>query len=87
MFALAVLTDSVRVHPKFLQNSLLTASIEVLNGRFCNKVIGDVGLGISVYDLLEMGDPYIHPGESHALIKSKTKGFQLYFIFLILILV
>lgn len=70
MFSLAVITDSVRVHPKFLQNSLLAAAIEVLNGRFCNKVIGDVGLGLSVYDVLEMDDPYIHPGESHALIKG-----------------
>lgn len=70
MFSLAVITDSVRVHPKFLQSSLLAAVTEVLNGRFCNKVIGDVGLGISVYDVLEMDDPYVHPGESHAFIKG-----------------
>ena len=70
MFSLAVLSDSVRVHPKSLQNSLLTAINEVLNGRFCNRVIGDVGLGISVYDVLEVDDPYVHPGESHAFIKG-----------------
>lgn len=71
MFSLAVLTDSVRIHPKSLQNSLLTAATEVLNGRFCNRVIGEVGLGISVYDVLEVEDPYVHPGESHAFIKGK----------------
>ena len=70
MFSLAVLTDSVRVHPKNLQFSLMKAAIEVLNGRFCNRVIGDVGLGISVYDILELEDPFVHPGESHAFIKG-----------------
>lgn len=90
MFSLAVLTDSVRVHPKHLQNSLLTAINEVLNGRFCNRVIGGVGLGISVYDVLEVDDPYVHPGESHAFIKGtcvlliayhlRLVNFYLYFI-------
>ena len=70
MFSLAVLTDSVRVHPKSLQSSLLTAVTEVLNGCFCNRVIGEVGLGISVYDVLELEDPFVHPGESHAFIKG-----------------
>lgn len=74
MFSLAVLTDSVRVHPKNLQSSLLAAATEVLNGRFCNRIIADVGLGISVYDVLELDDPFIHPGESHAFIKGKAKG-------------
>lgn len=73
MFSLAVLTDSVRVHPKSLQSSLLTAVIEVLNGRFCNRVIADVGLGISVFDVLELDDPFVHPGESHAFIKGKER--------------
>lgn len=70
MFSLAVLSDSVRVHPKSLQSSLLSAVTEALNGRFCNRVIGEVGLGISVYDVLEVEDPYVHPGESHAFIKG-----------------
>ena len=70
MFSLAVLTDSVRVHPKNLQNSLISAVNEVLNGRFCNRVISDVGLGMSVYDILELDDPFVHPGESHAFIKG-----------------
>ena len=70
MFSLAVLTDSVRVHPKNLQNSLLSAASEVLNSRFCNRVIADVGLGMSVYDILELDDPFVHPGESHAFIKG-----------------
>lgn len=79
MFSLSVLTDSVRVHPKNLQNSLLSAVIEVLNGRFCNRVITDVGLGMSVYDILELDDPFVHPGESHAFIK----GSRLFDTFLI----
>lgn len=70
MFSLAVLTDSVRVHPKTLQSSLLSAVTEALNGSFCNRVIGEVGLGISVFDVLEVEDPYVHPGESHAFIKG-----------------
>lgn len=72
MFSLAVLTDSVRVHPKNLQSSLLNAVMEVLNSRFCNRIIGEVGLGMSVYDVLEVEDPFVHPGESHAFIKGKT---------------
>ena len=84
MFSLAVLTDSVRVHPKCLQNSILSAVIDGLNGRFCNKVISDVGLGVSVFDVLEMNDPYVHPGESHAFIKGTTVLF--YGIYLQIIL-
>lgn len=70
MFSLAELEDSVRVHPKSLQGSLINAVSEVLNARFCNRVIGEVGLGISVYDVLEIEDPIVHPGESHAFIKG-----------------
>jgi DNA-directed RNA polymerase III subunit RPC8 len=76
MFSLAVLSDSVRVHPKSLQSSISSAVIDGLNGRYCNKVISDVGLGVSVFDVLEMNDPYVHPGESHAFIKGSLHAFS-----------
>lgn len=70
MFALAVLKDSVRIHPKAIQDTLIDPVIEVLNDRFCNRVVANVGLAVSVFDILELDDPYVHPGESHIFVKG-----------------
>ena len=71
MFTLTVIADSVRIHPKHSQSRLLDSVTEVLNGRFCNRVITGVGLCIRVFDVLEMEDPIVHSGESHSTVKGK----------------
>lgn len=72
MFTLAVIADSVRIHPKHSQSGLLESVTQVLNGRFCNRVVTGVGLCIRVFDVLEMDDPIVHSGESHSTVKGTS---------------
>ncbi len=72
MFALAVVADSIRIHPKSSQScSLLQSVTDSLNSRFCNRVLSGVGLVLRVFDVLELEEPLIHAGESHSSVKGK----------------
>ncbi|KAL2918838.1 DNA-directed RNA polymerase III complex subunit Rpc25 [Polyrhizophydium stewartii] len=60
MFVLSVLNDIVRVPPKDFSKPENEAIIDELNRKYANKVLHNVGLCISVYDLLEANDPVVH---------------------------
>ena len=73
MFSLAVVTDSIRIHPKSSQSCPLLQSVtDSLNDRFCNRVLAGVGLVLRVFDVLELEEPIIHAGESHSTVKGKS---------------
>jgi DNA-directed RNA polymerase subunit E'/Rpb7 len=73
MFALAVVTDSIRIHPKSSQScSLLQSVTASLDARFCNRVLSGVGLVLKVFDVLELEEPIIHAGESHSTVKGTS---------------
>jgi len=62
MFVLSEMKDVVQVKPfNFVHN--LKSSLEFgLNKKFANKVVHNVGLCISLFDIIEIGDSYILPG-------------------------
>lgn len=72
MFSLAVVTDSVRIHPKSSQScSLLQSVTDSLNARYCNRVLAGVGLVVRLFDVIELEEPFVHQGESYSTVKSK----------------
>ncbi len=71
MFTLAVLKENIKLSPSKLRNDFIQAIVLALNQKYCNRVIIDVGLCISVFDILEAGDPYVHSGEASAFVKGK----------------
>lgn len=46
--------------------------------KFANKIILDVGLCISLFDFLEIGDPYVYPaeGSAHQRVKFRMVVFR-----------
>lgn len=70
MFSLAVLRENVRLTPSKLRHDYIQAIVLALNQKYCNRVIINVGLCVSVFDVMEAGDPYVHPGEASAYVKG-----------------
>uniref|UniRef100_A0A8R1ILJ3 SHS2_Rpb7-N domain-containing protein n=1 Tax=Caenorhabditis japonica TaxID=281687 RepID=A0A8R1ILJ3_CAEJA len=63
MFILSQLCDTVAIKPHQLNADQQTVIKKRLNERLANKVVPDLGLCICVYDITEIGDSYILPGE------------------------
>lgn len=80
MFELALLKDKVRVSPEMLTEQCPLAQVVKLelNKRFANKVIHDVGLCVCVFDVLEVGDAYILPGDAgaHSIVRFRLVVFR-----------
>ncbi len=73
MFVLTTISESVRLSPQKLKYDYVQAIALSLNQKYCNRVILDVGLAISVFDVLEAGDPYVHSGHAAAFVAVKFR--------------
>ncbi|KAL6767344.1 RPB4 [Auxenochlorella protothecoides x Auxenochlorella symbiontica] len=59
MFVLCTLEDKVRLAPKDLRLDTADAVTAVLEKTYLDRVIPDLGLVVTLYDLLEIGDGYV----------------------------
>ena len=61
-------------HPS-VSEAVLLDQIDIM---FANKVLVDVGLCITLFDFLEVGDPYIYPaeGSAHQRVKFRMVVFR-----------
>lgn len=66
MFILVSLKDRIRILPNKFNRSIDDAIAQELNDRFANKVIINVGLCITLYDILETKDSFIYQGDGSA---------------------
>lgn len=78
MFQLAEIRHMVRIPPWNFGQSLNDAVIQELNKRLANKVVLNVGLCISLFDLTSLGDSYIFPGDggSHTKVTFRYLVFR-----------
>ncbi|MEW5306280.1 MAG: hypothetical protein WDW38_009122 [Sanguina aurantia] len=70
MFVLSVLEDDVRVLPSDLTKAPLDAVTDVLQSRFLDKVIPDLGLVITVYDVTSIEGGFVYPNDGAAYFKT-----------------
>lgn len=73
MFVLTTVQEKVKIAPDQFKRSTTEVIIEQIDIKFSNRVIPDVGLCICFYDFLEVGDPYIYPGEGNAIQDVKFR--------------
>lgn len=66
MFILVSLKDRIRILPNKFNRSIEDAIAQELNDRFANKVIINVGLCITLFDILETKDSFIYQGDGSA---------------------
>lgn len=66
MFILSTLEDNVRIAPQDLGKPVEVAITAVLEKAFLDRVLSYLGLVITLYDILEVGDGYIYPSDGAA---------------------
>ena len=78
MFVLTEMKDVVQIKPWNFGHDMRTSLEFGLNKKFSNKVVHNVGLCIVLFDIIEMGDAYILPGDgsSHTPVKFRFIVFR-----------
>lgn len=55
MFILTTIESDIRVHPKDLNKPPLVAVTDVIEQQYLDKVIPDLGLPVTIYDVQNIG--------------------------------
>jgi DNA-directed RNA polymerase III subunit RPC8 len=78
MFVLSIIEDKLKINPHEFDKDTADVLLRRINGKYVNKVIPDVGLCIAFYDFIDVGVPYIYPGEgaSHQHVKFRMVVFR-----------
>ena len=77
MFVLITLKETVKIPPLKLHLSLNDCIRDELNDQLANKVIVNVGLCITLYDITNVGQSFLHQGDA----SSHTDGKCLHVMF------
>ncbi|KAL0073286.1 DNA-directed RNA polymerase III subunit RPC8-like protein [Phycomyces blakesleeanus] len=73
MFLLSELEDTVKIVPNDFRKSTTEAITGVLNEKFANKVVQEVGLCICVRDIIEVSEAHILYGDGCTYTKVKFR--------------
>jgi len=73
MFVLSDLRNIVKLHPRGFSKSLEQQVKDELNYKLSNRVLINVGLCISLYDILDLGESHILPGDGSAHTKVRFR--------------
>lgn len=66
---LSRITDLVRIPPDQFHRETVEAVTHELNSKYANKVVPHVGLCISVYDVLEVAEGQLRPGDGGSYVR------------------
>lgn len=68
MFVLTRISDVIPVNPELFDADYTKVLVEEIDRKYANKVIADVGLCVTIYDFVHIGDAFVHPsdGTSHS---------------------
>lgn len=77
MYILAEMKDVVHVKPWYFDQDLLNVIEDELNKKFANKIIYQLGLCVALFDIKEIGNSSVLPGDG----SSHTKVSFRYVIF------
>lgn len=69
MFILSRLTDLIRLSPDQFNKNPKKSIINELNKKYANKIVQNLGLVISVWDLIKVEDGLLKPGDGASFIK------------------
>ncbi|KAI8989299.1 RNA polymerase III subunit Rpc25-domain-containing protein [Pilobolus umbonatus] len=69
MFILSELEDTVKIVPNDFKKDDIAAIVDVLNEKYANKVVQEVGLCICVHDLLHKSEGFILYGDGCSYFK------------------
>eukprot|EP00879_Flechtneria_rotunda_P013900 GHRR01014517.1.p1 GENE.GHRR01014517.1~~GHRR01014517.1.p1 ORF type:complete len:222 (+),score=66.67 GHRR01014517.1:207-872(+) len=70
MFILTTFESDIRVHPKDLNKPPLVAVTDVVEEQYLDKVVPDLGLVITIYDVQNIEGGHIYPNDGAAFFKA-----------------
>ncbi|KAH3673402.1 hypothetical protein WICPIJ_009790 [Wickerhamomyces pijperi] len=73
MFILSRLSDLIRIPPDQFHKEAQTSIIYELNKKYANKIVHNLGLIVSVWDLIKVDDGLIKPGDGSSYIKCEVR--------------
>ncbi|CAH0489550.1 unnamed protein product [Peronospora farinosa] len=78
MFVFTRISDVIPVAPELFDADYTQVLIEEIDRKYANKVITDVGLCITLYDFVRIGDAFVHPsdGTSHSQVEFRMVVFR-----------
>lgn len=76
MFNLAILKDTVAVHPSDFGGPQEQAIIAELNKKYANRILHDVGLCICVFDITEAGEGKVRYGDGFLWYKGQDSSLK-----------
>lgn len=71
MFILTCLEDDVRVQPQDLSKHPLDAVTDVLEAQYIDKVLQNIGLPVTIYDVQSIEGGFIYPNDGAAYFKVR----------------
>ena len=80
MFELVHLQDTVHIPPSEFGTPLLKAITDALAEKFSNKVLPGIGLCVTTYDILHIGESQLYPGNGshHTAVEFRLVVFRPY---------
>ena len=78
MFELVHLQDTVHIPPSEFGTPLLKAITDALAEKFSNKVLPGIGLCVTTYDILHIGESQLYPGNGshHTAVEFRLVVFR-----------
>ncbi|KAF8003137.1 DNA-directed RNA polymerase III subunit RPC8 [Metschnikowia aff. pulcherrima] len=73
MFILSQISDLVRIPPQSFNMPLHHVLKNELHQKYSNKVITNVGLAVAVWDILEIKDGLLRPGDGGSYVEVKFR--------------
>ncbi|CCD24037.1 DNA-directed RNA polymerase III subunit RPC25 NDAI_0C03770 [Naumovozyma dairenensis CBS 421] len=74
MFILSKISDLVRIPPDQFHRDTLSCITHELNNKYANKIVPHIGLCITVYDILEVDEGQLKPGDGASYISVIFRG-------------
>lgn len=73
MFIVCTLEDKLRVQPQDLGKPTLEAVTAVIERTYIDKVVPDLGLVITLYDILDIQGGFVFPSDGAAHFDTKFR--------------
>lgn len=73
MFVLSKLSDLIRVPPHTFSIPIQEALSNEIHTKYCNKIINNLGLAISLWDILDIKDGLLKPGDGASFIEVQFR--------------
>ncbi|GAB5585717.1 DNA-directed RNA polymerase III complex subunit Rpc25 [Umbelopsis nana] len=70
MFILAVLKDTIKIEPADFRKPKQEAITDEVNKKYANKVVQEIGLCVSLFDITEASEGVIHHGDGCSYVKA-----------------